>query len=127
MASRKNTTLFRILLAAALLIIIHLATTKTEYPLVSEIYDKLNHLFAFLALAFLADFSFPGSSYNLKKILPLLACGLLLEVLQYFLPFSEFSTLDMLADLAGLMIYRACIPVVKKLPFLKGRWENIDW
>ena len=122
--SLPHTTIiiFRILFIASLLLITYLATTEMEHPVMTSINDKAGHILAFICLAFLVDFSFPDSRFDFLKILPLLAYGLLIEVIQYFLPHRMFSVLDILADSGGVMIYALFIPVMKRVPLLKLRW-----
>jgi len=90
----------------------------------TSVNDKLGHVLAFIMLAFLMDFSFPVSSFNLSKIVPLLGYGLLIEVIQYFLPHRMFSFLDMFADGGGLVIYAMFIPMLKHVPILRLRWSE---
>jgi VanZ family protein len=115
---------FRVMLVISLLLIIYLATTELTHPLMMSVNDKLGHILAFVILAFLLDFSFPASSYNLSKILPLLAYGILIEIVQYFLPHRMFSLLDLLADGGGLVIYAMFIPMLKHIPILRLRWSE---
>ena len=115
---------FRVMLVLSLLLIIYLATTELTHPLMMSVNDKLGHVLAFVILAFFMDFSFPASSFNLSKILPLLAYGLLIEVIQYFLPYRMFSLLDMLADGSGLVIYVLLIPILRHVPILRLRWSE---
>ena len=115
---------FRVMLVLSLLLIIYLATTELAHPLMMSVNDKLGHVLAFLILAFFMDFSFPASSFNLSKILALLAYGLLIEVIQYLLPYRMFSLLDMLADGGGLVIYALSIPMLKHVPILRFRWSE---
>jgi len=61
--SKSKIIVFRISLAAALTGILILATTPLEYPVVSGINDKLNHIFAFFILSLLSDFSFPEKKF----------------------------------------------------------------
>jgi VanZ family protein len=103
--------LFRIALTTALLGIGYLATTPMTYPVVSSINDKVEHLVAFLLLAFLGDFAFPRYAWSWRKYLPLMGYGLLLETIQYFLPFRSFSLADLLADAIGLALY----PVLRRV------------
>ena len=112
------------MLVLSLLLIIYLATTELAHPLMMSVNDKLGHVLAFLILAFFMDFSFPASSFNLSKILALLAYGLLIEVIQYLLPYRMFSLLDMLADGGGLVIYALSIPMLKHVPILRFRWSE---
>ena len=118
--SRTSVIIFRVMLVLSLLLIIYLATAELEHPVMTSVNDKFGHILAFVILAFLLDFSFPASSYNLSKILPLLAYGILIEIVQYFLPYRMFSLLDMLADAGGLVIYA----MLKHIPILRLRWSE---
>ncbi|MBC2716985.1 MAG: VanZ family protein [Desulfobacteraceae bacterium] len=106
--------IFRISLAVAVSGILILATTPLSYPVVSGINDKLSHIFAFFVLSLLADFSFPDKKFNLYIILPLMAYGLMIEGIQYFLPYRMFSLFDVAADAMGLVLYRISFPLLKK-------------
>jgi VanZ family protein len=122
--SRTSIIVFRFMLVISLLLISYLVTTELEHPIMTSVNDKLGHILTFVLLAFLLDFSFPASSFNLSKILPLLAYGMLIEVIQYFLPYRMFSLLDILADGIGLVIYTILIPMLKHVPFLRLRWSE---
>lgn len=113
---------FRLLLTLSLLLILLLATIKLENPVLTSVNDKLGHILAFAYLAFLLDFAMPHSHFNLLKIIPLFGYGLIIEFVQYFLPYRTFSILDMLADGVGIMIYVLIIPMLKYVPLLKLRW-----
>ena len=113
---------FRGLLILSLLLILLLSTIELENPILTSVNDKLGHVMAFAYLAFLLDFALPDSNFNLLKITPLLGYGLIIEFVQYFLPYRTFSILDMLADGVGIMIYLLIIPLLKYVPFLKLRW-----
>lgn len=115
--------IFRVCLVIALLLIIYFATSELHHPVIAKVNDKLGHVIAFLALAFLTDFSFPLSRFNWVKILPLLAYGIAIEFMQYFLPNRMFSLLDMLADAIGILLYILMIPFLKQVPFFKLRWS----
>ena len=122
--SHSTIIVFRITLIVSLLLITNLATTELEHPLMTSVNDKLGHFLAFLYLAILVDFSFPASRFGLLKVLPLLAYGLFIEVIQYFLPHRMFSFLDILADGGGVLIYALLIPVLMHVPLLKFRWTD---
>ena len=94
-----------------------------NYPVVENMNDKVNHILAFYVLGFLADFSFPGKRFGLSKVLTILGYGLLIEVIQYFLPYRSFSLYDLAADTAGLAIYWLSLPALKHLPLLRRRWN----
>jgi VanZ family protein len=119
---RSMIVAFRLLFILSLLLILFLATIKLENPILTSVNDKLGHILAFAYLAFLLDFAMPDSNFNLLKIIPLFGYGLIIEFVQYFLPYRTFSILDMLADGVGIMIYLLIIPLLKYVPFLKRRW-----
>lgn len=114
--------LFRLGLVTAVLVILYLTTTATDYELAHNVYDKLSHALAFFTLALLADFSFPLDSFSWVKVCPLIAYGSLIECIQYFLPYRSFSLLDIVGDIAGIAIYALLIPLLMKLPVLRQRW-----
>ena len=116
--------ILRITLAGSLLGIIALATAELTHPLLTSVNDKLSHIVAFVYLAYLLDFSFPDSRFDMLKVFLLLVYGLLIEVIQYFLPYRTFSFLDLLADGVGVALYVLIIPVLKYIPFIKLRWRE---
>jgi VanZ family protein len=122
--SRFNIILFRYTLFATLLMITYLATTHIHYPVIEDIHDKAGHLLAFYVLALLTDFSFPDSRLNLSKTALVLGYGLLIEIIQYFLPGRLCSVYDLTADALGLMIYWASLPALKYVPLLRRRWKS---
>ena len=108
----------------ALLAITHLAFTPQQYPVLKDISDKANHIFAFYVLALLVDFSFPKKKNRLgfSKVIALLSYGLLIEVIQNFLPNRTSSLLDVLADGVGIASYRFSLPVLRRVPLFRRRW-----
>ncbi len=112
--SRSNILIFRIALATAVSGILILATTPLEYPVVSGINDKLNHIFAFFVLSLLTNFSFPGKKFYFAIFLPLMGYGLMIESIQYFLPYRMFSLFDVAADALGIGLYKASAPFFQK-------------
>lgn len=102
---RMPLIMMRIMLAIALLVTTGLATMKGGPVEAAHMNDKFCHLAGFFMLAWLADFSFPRAGFGLTKILPLLGYGLLIEIIQFFLPYRSFSLLDLVADGAGIALY----------------------
>ncbi len=121
--SRTMVVAFRIALLIAVAVILHLAITERSYPVIENLYDKFSHVLAFCALALLSDFSFPRKGFGPATVLWLLGFGLLIEVLQYFLPHREASVLDWIADGTGIAAYWLCIPALKRLPVVRRRWN----
>lgn len=122
--SRTTIIIFRITLAVSLLLITFLATMELELPEMTSIDDKLGHVLAFLCLAFLVDYSFPASRFNLLKILLLLLYGIVIELIQYFIPHRMFSLADLFADGVGIVIYAAFFQILKYVPLFKLRWTE---
>jgi VanZ family protein len=122
--TRAQVFTFRMILAAAMIVVIHLATTPLQYPVIKHIFDKANHLTAFYVLAFLIDFSFPKTSFGAAKFGALLIYGILIELIQSFLPHRTASSLDVVADTLGVACYALSIPILRRVPVLKRRWQT---
>jgi VanZ family protein len=115
--------LFRALFAAAFLATAYLSFMQVpEMGDLQLISDKVHHAFAFFVLALLLDFAAPRTQFGLRKFSALMAFGVAIECVQYFLPWRDFSLLDMVADAVGLMLYVAGIPLLKRVPGLRRRW-----
>jgi len=111
-------------LAIAVVTTLYFAFTPLEHQVTESVNDKLKHLLAFAVLAFLTDFSFPRSPLGFLKVLALLGFGLFIEIVQYFLPYREFSLYDLLADGIGIGIYGFCQPLLRHIPWLRFRWQT---
>jgi VanZ family protein len=112
------------ILVAALAVITHLATTPQQYPVFKHVWDKASHIAAFYVLALLIDFSFPKTNLGVSKIIVLLTYGVLIEVIQSFIPNRTPSLLDLVADGIGIASYRFSPPVLKRVPILRRRWNT---
>ncbi len=115
---------FRWALLGAVLLTCYFAFAPLEGSVVQDINDKLQHFTAFFVLALLLDFAFPHSPYRWRKLLLLVSYGLLIETVQYFLPWRSFSLLDWLVDIVALFSYGLSQPLLKKIPLLQLRWQN---
>lgn len=76
---------------------------ETGSSVVSGLDDKLQHLLAFAGLAVMACMGFPQLPVRTVLLPALIGYGLLIECIQWFLPWREFSLLDLLADAAGAL------------------------
>jgi VanZ family protein len=123
--SRTSIAAIRAALVVALLAISYLAFTDRQIPIVNLVWDKLKHAAAFATLAMLVDFAFPAGRFGAAKMLWLLGYGVMIEVVQYFLPYRDASVLDVLADCVGIALYLLAIPVLKRLPGLRLRWQPL--
>lgn len=120
MLDRSPLILMRIALVIALLVASFLATTHAGTT-GDSINDKLAHLLAFFGLACLADFSFPRARFGLSKIVPLLSYGLMIEIIQFFLPYRTFSLLDLAADTVGIAFYLVTLLLMSRHPIVGWR------
>lgn len=93
---------------AALMTIFVLAVIpETEaLPEAARISDKLNHIAAFALLSLLIDRAYPSKA-PAWKISFLLVYGLVIECVQYFIPYREFALIDIAADVLGIAGYFA--------------------
>jgi len=89
----------------------YLATTSIEIKPIQNSWDKANHFIAFFTLYVTLSLGYPKLEL-FKKVMILLAFGIQIECVQYFLPNREFSLLDVVADGVGIVFG---IIVVKSL------------
>lgn len=120
----RFTSAFRIAFAFTALLVGYLSFGHMEETPIASVNDKLGHAAAFVTLAFLLDFAWPRQAWGAPKLLPLLAYGLLIELVQYFLPYREFSLWDLSADALGLATYPLAFPLLKRTPGLALRWNS---
>jgi len=125
MRDTPYTGAFRIAFAVTLLAVSYLAFGHVEETPIASINDKLGHSAAFLTLALLLDFAWPRRAWGAAKLLPLFAYGLLIEIVQYFLPYRTFSLWDLAADTLGLLAYPLLFPLLRRLPGLALRWNSV--
>ena len=109
--------LFRVVFCLALLVITWLALTPSPPAATAMMWDKGNHIFAFVVLAFLADYSFP----RLRWInwLGLTCYGIAIECLQWSLDYRYFELNDVGADIVGIVLYLALCTLNKRIQFLR--------
>lgn len=94
---------WRIALGLSMIAILWLATTSSPYPVPSAPSDKVNHVIAFVELTLLARLGWPGRTV-FHYLLPLLAFGLALELVQSQLDHRDFSLADLAADAVGIVL-----------------------
>jgi VanZ family protein len=121
---QRHTPFYRTLLAAAIVAIFYLATTARHFPGIDEVSDKLKHVLAFYVLGLLADFSWPATGFRLPKVLSLLGYGVVIEVVQLFLPHRDFSLWDLGADALGLLLYGSSVPLLRGIYPLSERFKT---
>jgi VanZ family protein len=112
---------FRATLVVAVFAIGYLAFTPVTVHELKAVSDKLQHAAAFYTLAFLLDFALPRGRFGWRKAAAVLGYGALIEIVQHFLPWRDSSILDFLADGVGVGLYVASLPLLARLPALRGR------
>lgn len=98
--------MLRALFYGALLTIFALAVAPEtiEAPDVMVIYDKFNYLAAFVLLAVLCGAAYPNRSVRWQCSF-LISYGMLIECVQLFLSYRNFSLFDIAADASGILVY----------------------
>jgi VanZ family protein len=96
--------LFQLGLWVCVLVVAYLAFLPSADSIGAS-WDKVNHLFAFAVMAWLADLGWPARRRAPLRWGLLLGYGLLIEAVQHFLPERDFSLLDWVADGMGVLIY----------------------
>lgn len=122
--TQKEILFYRSGLFISVAVILFFATAPLDNTVIVHVWDKLQHLVAFLVLAVLLDYSFPLSQFNLRKFMLLVSFGLLIELIQHPLQHRYFSLLDVFADGVGALLYIPLQMGLKKLPFLKRRFAH---
>ncbi len=100
---RKNliSILSKLIFFTMIVVIQYLATAKISIKVDVLSWDKSNHLLAFLALFVALSFAYLSLGVLSKSII-LFLYGLQIEIVQYFLPYRDFSLLDLFADCLGI-------------------------
>ncbi len=121
--SQLRTTPFQVSLALATVVTLYFAFAPGGDSVSDLLDDKINHFLAFATLAFLADFSFPRQRSDILKVVSLLAFGIFIEVVQHFLPCHQASPFDVLADTIGVAAYGLIRPWLRRIPWIRFRWQ----
>jgi len=95
----------RMLLLLALAVTTYATTTELTHSVATEVNDKFAHFATFFILSALAGLSFQKRSFDWTIWIPLTLYGLLIEIIQYYIPYRSFSLLDWAADSGGVLIY----------------------
>jgi VanZ family protein len=96
---------WQLLLFVLVVLVCYLAVAPQPPRNVDLGWDKLNHASAFAALTLAGCFGFPGSRRAvLGVLLGILALGVLIEIVQYYVPGRSSEWLDLGADAVGMAI-----------------------
>lgn len=108
------TSLWRVVFCISLTTISWLAITDSPPELAQASWDKLNHVFAFSALSIGAWLSAPRSG-TLHRLIGVMTYGIIIEIVQAYLPHRSASGLDLLADLIGISVGEASRGIIQWL------------
>jgi VanZ family protein len=107
----------RLILGVILMFISWQATIRNGISVPVANSDKVLHFLAFYTLSLLVDFAFPLRRFGAIKIITLIGYGLLIEVVQSFLPYRSADMADLLTDIVGIAAYAATIPLLRRFSF----------
>lgn len=86
---------------------------SSKIQLAPDISDKFQHLAAFIIAGSLGFRAYPDKRLSLFSMLTLF--GILIEILQYFVPQRKPDLIDVCFDLSGLLIASAIIKGIETL------------
>ncbi|BAL95169.1 VanZ family protein [Rubrivivax gelatinosus] len=92
-----------------------LAFTPHPPPEASVGWDKANHAFAFASMALVAWKAWPGWGFP-RIATAMLGYGVLIELVQAYVPGRSSEAADMLADAAGLLVAWALSRLFRRRP-----------
>lgn len=105
MFKRINHKTYQKLLAFAMITTMVITFSVTSaIPGAAVVNDKVGHVLIFFILTFLCQHSFQHH-YGFLVLVGLSLFGLVIEMVQYYLPWRSFSWLDWIADLGGIVAY----------------------
>lgn len=90
------------------------AFTPVTVPGVERVWDKLQHVAAFLVLAWLLDLSVQRRA-RARQVGVLIAWGAAIEAIQHTLPYRHASIPDLFADAVGVAAYLVIAAVSRRL------------
>lgn len=106
---------WRAILVILWMVVSYLALTPSPKNGPDLGWDKLNHVSAFVALAFAAWLGFAGSQRSQRLwMLVLLAYGGAIEILQLYVPGRSCEWADLLADAVGITAGACLGALIKK-------------
>ena len=104
----------RLILVISVVFISILSVQKIEVQSSVNLSDKLIHFFCFLYLIIISWLSRITSKELLLYVI-VLAYGILIEIVQRFLPYRSFEYLDIFADSVGIIAGLIIIKIFKNL------------
>ena len=104
----------RVTLAFSVVFIFFLATAELESSSSNLINDKLLHFSCFACLTILFSFA-KIVTQDFWLYVMVLSYGILIEVVQLYLPYRSFEFLDILADFSGILFASFLMKFIKNI------------
>ncbi len=76
-----------------------------EQSLIASLWDKFSHAAGYFTLVLMLDFAYRPALHIGAKSSAILAYSIGIECIQFFIPYREFSLLDILANATGIGIF----------------------
>jgi VanZ family protein len=119
----KNTLLskkyFKILFFSTAFIIFILAMVSNDHITLNSNYaDKIKHISAFFTLSLLLNRSSSSIERRLRNMVALLFFGILIEVVQFFIPSRDADINDIIADFVGILLFQLSYSFLKFIQHL---------
>jgi len=105
--------IFKALFYICVVAILYLATTTQEIKPLEHTWDKANHFIAFTTLYILLSLAYQNLSLRIKALI-LIGFGIMIEIVQSFIPGRDFSGFDVIADSIGIFIGSVLFMIYKK-------------
>lgn len=102
------------ILTGVVAIISYYSLRRPRHDFLHSMSDKMSHLLAYFTLFVVLKFAFPRLG-TVKAIVLCVGYSLLMEFIQYFIPFRQFEMLDMLANTSGVLLGVALVALVNRL------------
>jgi len=103
--------LAQLLFCAACAVVMVMAVAELAHKTTFPFADKLQHALVFFVLSALAEAAWPRALR--RAMAGVLLYGLLIECVQWFLPWREFSLLDWFADAVGVALWLLAARVLR--------------
>ena len=85
--------------------------------------DKMEHFIAFFLLSFLLNRASSTIGHRLRNVSALLAFGIIIELVQYFIPSRGTSFGDVAADAMGIVVFQIVFSIYL---YVLSRRKDVD-
>lgn len=105
---------FKILFFTTAFLVFILAMVSNDHITLNSNYaDKIKHISAFFTLSLLLNRSSSSIKSRLRNMVALLFFGILIEVVQFFIPSRDADFNDIIADFVGILLFQLSYSFLK--------------